>query len=756
MPDPTTQKKHSLADLQSLYRDGDTVDQEVFAEYRSNLLLIAGEHFNRRQSSFYRRIRDSRELSQEQKMRLTKNHTQKIVKTYVNNILSANPNVGFMPKDETSLQNQKQADLNHSVWRDAWERNNLDDLRDDWCDSLIGIGEVWTQIYFDPDAGPVTSVEQKVDDTGAPLYFDSEGNETVETTDPISGAPYNPVPDPELEHHAGEFCFKEHYGFNVLRPAEAKDLRKSAWLCTREMVNKEYLLKKYADDPDCTKMIVTSGDETFMVFEGARAGYRKTDTEVMVRSFYFRPCSLYPKGYYFITTKTGILEEDALPGGIFPIIGQTLEKIPTTPRGRGPVKQIRPYQAEINRAASKMAEHQITLGDDKLLLQNGTKASAGVSLPGVRTINFTGAEPKILPGRVGDQYLAYMNSQIQELYMVMNVQEDSASKPAPGQLDPYSLLFASAKQKRAFQRHTQRFNKFLIEVCKTYLSLAKLYLPDDQLIYAIGKSEYVNIPEFKAQTRDCFEFTVEQQSDDIETKLGKQLVMNHLVQFVGPQMKRDDLGKIMRSMPYVNEEESFDDMTIDYDSICDDMLAMDRGEMPPVHPFDQHPYQIQHLMQRTRKRDFQLLPPMVQQNYWNRIQLHEQIETQRLQEAQRAEQGFIPTSGYLASCQLYVPDSKDPSVSRQVRVPSDALQWLVKQLQTQGTTLNEVQGMNPGVQAQMGQMMGQIPQGQPPQKPSLVPQHPMQPQHGSVMPMRPQQPMQAHGMATPWANPMRR
>ncbi len=32
------------------------------------------------------------------------------------------------------------------------------------------------------------------------------------------------------------------------------------------------------------------------------------------------------------------------------------------------VKQLRPYQEEINRAASKIAEHQRTLGDDRLLL----------------------------------------------------------------------------------------------------------------------------------------------------------------------------------------------------------------------------------------------------------------------------------------------------------------------------------------------------------------------------------------------------
>src|SRR5271163_251684 len=121
-PSPQMTEKHDNEALTALYVDGDSVDQEVFAEMRSNLLLVGGEHYNRRQSSFYRRIRDSRELSQEQKLRLTKNHIQKICKTYVNQILSAAPGVGFEAKEESSLQNQKCTELNHSAWQDAVER----------------------------------------------------------------------------------------------------------------------------------------------------------------------------------------------------------------------------------------------------------------------------------------------------------------------------------------------------------------------------------------------------------------------------------------------------------------------------------------------------------------------------------------------------------------------------------------------------------------------------------------------------------
>jgi hypothetical protein len=106
---------------------------------------------------------------------------------------------------------------------------------------------------------------------------------------------------------------------------------------------------------------------------------------------------------------------------------------------------MRPYQAEINRTASKIAEHQITLGDDKLILTNGSKVTSGNSIPGIRTVNVTGKEPTVLEGRDGSQFVPYMESQINELYKVMMVDEDSEQQQGP--LDPHALLFRAASQK---------------------------------------------------------------------------------------------------------------------------------------------------------------------------------------------------------------------------------------------------------------------------------------------------------------------
>lgn len=709
MNDKTEAKTTSdqLSDLNTMYRDADSCDKHIFAEQRSNLLLIAGDHYNKNKSNFFRRIRDNRDLTQEQRLRLTKNHTQKIAKTYVNNIISMAPGVGFEPKNDCEAQDQKAAQLHHAVWRDGCDRYGIEtDLIDDWCDDFVGVGEAIVKIFWDPSLGEVVGYHQALGEDGTPAV-DEQGQ---------------PAADMDNPQFSGAFVFEQIQGFNLLRAPEAKSMKDSQYLGYRKMSDVDVLKKQF---PDFADKITSSMDETMVVFDSTKNAYRKADKQVMVTEWYYRACQKYPRGYYYITVKEAILDEGELPGGIFPIVYQPFDKIPTTPRGRSPVKIMRPYQAEINRSASKIAEHQITLGDDKLLIQNNTKISAGIALPGVRSINYTGIDPKILPGRDGSQYLAYMQAQISEMYMVLNVAEDSQEQQS--QLDPYTLLFRAASQKKKFQRYIRRFETFLVNVAKTYLSLAKIHLPQDQVILAIGKTERVNIDEFKGASDINVNITVAAQSEDVETKLGKQLSLNHVLQYTGNQLKPDDIGKLIRQMPYANLDGSMDDFTIDYDSANNIILALERGEQPVIQAEDEFVYLAKRLAARKRQADFRFLDPQVQRNFMSAINICNQMETQRQIKLQQLQSGYIPTDGYMVVCDLYQPDPADPSKTKRVRLPYNSLQWLINTLEAQGQGLQELETMGDSAKQSIAGMIGQQrPQGpggmQPPGAPGQTPQ----------------------------------
>lgn len=683
-------KTHSLAELEAIYTDGDEVDKVVFADMRSSILLVAGEHYTKRRSEFYQRIRDAKDLSDRQKIRLTKNHIQKICKLYTNNILSMNPGVAFNPKNENELQDQKAAELHAAIWEDAKERYNLAEKKDDWCEDFVTTGECAVKIYWDSAGGKLKGYEPQAGEDGTPAI-----DETGQA-----------IPDYSKPVHEGQMVFEQIHGFNLLRSGEAKDMRESHVLMIRKMLGVKELKAKYKD---LANKIDSSMDQTVMVFDNARGGYRKAQNEVMIREFYFRPCAQYPNGYFYITTREVILEQGELPGGIWPIVWAGFDKVQTTPRGRSPVKVMRPYQIEINRCASKIAEHQMTLGDDKLVMNTGTKATQGPELPGVRVIEVTGPAPTVIPGRDGSQFVQHMQNQIDELYKVMMVDEDSVE--VNGQLDPYALLFRAASQKKKFKRYIERFERFLIEVARVYIELARFHMPEDAVVMAVGRPEQINIAEFKNAQPIGYQINIDAQAEDIESKMGSQLVLNHVLQYTGQKLDKEDIGKLVRLMPYANIEEGFSDLTLDYDSATNMILSLDRGQPMPPNPYDKHMYMIQRLTSRMRKADFQFLDPRIQEMYRATVETYQQLEVTRQEQIQAAKDGFIPTGGYLVSCDFYAADPKDPAKTKRVRLPADAVSWLIKRLETQGASLDQIEKTNEGALQQMAQMM--ISKGQP-------------------------------------------
>lgn len=686
---------HSITELNELYNDGESADQDVFAEQRSNIQLIAGEHYTKKGSRFWNRLRDNKEINQDQKIRLTKNHIRKIVHKYVNSITSYAPGVQAGPKDKTDLQHQKSSELVNAVWQDAKNRHNLNQKINQWAKDYVGIGEVAVKIFFDPNAGRFIGMEAEVDEEGQPVL--DENGQLVPS---------------EVAKFSGDVVIERLFGFNIIRPAGIKDIKTAPWLCHRKMVQIKELKALISSSPNLDEeekqkiiqKISETPDQTYVVLDGATSSYKQVKNQTMLKEFFFRPCPEYPNGYFYICTETEKIFEGELPFGIYPIVFEGFDEIQTSPRYRSVVKQLRPNQIEINRCASTIAEHQITMGWDKVLTQNGTKVTQGVSFPGVRTFNYSGMAPIIMEGRTGNQYLEYMQAQITEMYSIALVEEQDLEKNV--QYDVYSMLSRSIKDKKKFSLYTDGFESFLKEVFKTYINLCQKYYTPEHLIPAIGKSEYVNIDEFKQVKDLCYQIEIDAQTDDSETKLGKQLMLNHLIQYVGPQLAKDDLGKVIRLMPYANDELILEDLTMNYDVATNYILALDRGQVPPPHQYDDHVYMIKKLVARTRKPDFMFLNPKVKQNYINAIKMHENLEVQREIQIKQAQSEFIPVGGFMVACDFYVPNPEDPTkLPKRVRLPSESLNWLVKQLETQGSSQQQLESVNGGALAEMSSML---------------------------------------------------
>lgn len=656
----------SHSELVRYYDDAESQHKELFAEQRSNLMLVAGLHYNKKGSKFWRSINKTA-VSRKQKLRLTKNHVQKISKTYQNNILAFAPGVAISPKNDEELSDQKAAEMHSSVWQDIKYRHKFKRKRRQFVQDLVDIGECAAKVTFDENEGEFLGYEEALDEYGEQIIGEDGRPE------------YDAV-------FTGDMVYERILGFNLLTDPEARSWEEVRWACYRKMVPTKKLKEMIGDDEEKLSIIEGNIEETYQLFNssGGKYGSTVSSREVtMVMEFYFRPCVEYPNGRYYICTKGGNLFEGDLPLGIFPILYCGFDEAGTSARSFSIIKQLRPYQLEVNRAASKIAEHHITLGDDKVLLMNGSKMAPGGEAHGVKAISVTGVEPKIFAGRTGEQYAGYMSGQISEMYMVANVSEDGEENPN-NSVDPYNMLFRTAAQKKKFTLYVEKFQEFEEDICRLSLRLAKEYYHDEMLIPVVGKREWVNVEEFRKMDDLSYQIEVEAQSEDLESRMGRQLALNHLIQYAGSRMEGKDLGRVIRSMEYINKEQLFDDDTIDYDNASSDILAMDRGQWVEPDVEENHDYLIKRLLHRKKQRDFQTLDPQIQAMYERKIEMHRGIKAQQIADAQRAKDGFIPTGGFLASVDLYTQDPKDPSKRVRVRLPAESLMWLVKAIEKQG------------------------------------------------------------------------
>lgn len=675
-------QKHDIASLNSLYQEADAVDKDLFSEMRSNLLLVSGNHYSKTTQNFFAKIRASKTLEQETKLRITKNHIHRVTRTYSNQILSRVPGVTVVAQNELENRDRKAAELNLAVIKDGKTRYRLDDKRRVWAHHFIELGEVCNFLYYDPNIGQLTGYEAQVDENGTPV-LDETGNYIADETKPI---------------FSGGFQFKTIPGYNLLRAPSAKEMRESPYHIIREMVDKKELLAIYQNDQEKVKFIEEGGDSEFVVFDSNKLSYSKEEKQVLLRYHFFKPCILYPKGYFYISTEAGILDQGELPFGIYPIDWGGFETYTGTPRGYSIIKVARPYQAEINRASSQMAMHQITVGDDKIIYQAGTKLSQGALLPGVRGITYQGMAPQILAGRDGSQFVGYITGQISEMYQACLLDEVIQEKP-DNQADPYVLIFKSASQQVRLAEYIQKFEQFLIDVHTTFLNMAKYYYPDDMVIQAIGRSEAINMAEFRATEPLSYMIKVEASTDTFDTKMGKQIALNHILQYAGSQLDQKYIGLIIKEMPFLNNTKMFKSFTVDFENVENDILALDRGQIPRISPYSENQVYVDMTVNRMKQADFNLLSPVIQQNYEQYLQQH-YAEMQRKEEAKRAsEQDSIPTGGALITCSMQLPDEKDPTKSKQVRLPHESIMWLIKTLNAQGQSQENLAAANEGVVA---------------------------------------------------------
>jgi len=496
----------------------------------------------------------------------------------------------------------------------------------------------------------------------------------------------------------GEFVIDRVFGFDMRRDPNARDSKETRYWIKDTMVDIEdfkILVKDLNPDID-PETFTASSKGTFKIFDSNSGEYRTAKDQTLIMELFYKPSIRYPKGWYALYTDELVVFQGELPFGIYPVVTEGFDELTTSPRSTSIVRVCRPYQVEINRSSSKMAEHQITLGDDKVFIQKGTKISNGGYMHGVRAFQISGQQPIVQAGRSGAQYLEYQLSQIREMYEAANLEHIMQDKESVG--DPYQLLFRTMKEKKRFVKYVGKFGRFEKRIFETVLKMSKKYLTPQHIIKINGRSEAVNIPEFVESKDNGFEIKIKPQSGDIETKFGKILGITQTLQYTGGQLNPEQIGSLIRQLPFGNDEQLFSTMTISTDNAMNTILALDRGSVPNVNVNEDHQFMITALNHRMKKSDFRFLAEDIKNNYMQVMAQHEQLARQEAQQKLMIENGMIPTGGFLTTVNASAFNPQTNRVER-IKVPSNAIQWLVDKLTAQGNVIQENAGLPQDSQA---------------------------------------------------------
>jgi hypothetical protein len=292
------------------------------------------------------------------------------------------------------------------------------------------------------------------------------------------------------------------------------------------------------------------------------------------------------------------------------------------------------------------------------------------------------------------------------MYRVANLEQEMLDKEGPS--DPFVNLYRSIRNKKKFSLYAEKFENFLKNCCTVYLELAKQYFDENMLIPAIGRSEYINIPEFKNQEPLCYQIKIEPISNDIETMMGRHMVLNHVLQYTGSSLGKDDIGKIIRQMPFANNEETFSDLTLNYDTATNIILSLDRGQDPPIVKNVDYGYLLKRLSSRQAQSDYNLLSPDIQQKYELLIAEYERIQAEAAQQIKAAQADFIPTSGAMIKVDYYVPDPNNKTRSIRATLPAESIDWLIKRISEQGSSQEALSQQTQSTQADIARMLQQM------------------------------------------------
>ncbi|MBF0315650.1 MAG: hypothetical protein HQK52_19680 [Oligoflexia bacterium] len=643
MKSNNSNKTFTVAQLQEMYSSGHAADQSVFSEMRLAGKIKLGDDFQSKSNKKNENI-----------TRINFNHIYYIIKHHEDSIHEGFPRCVATPINESEREDVKNAEMGNAVINWVNETNNAEKKVSEWITEYSTSGEVIVRIIFDRTKGTLVSG-----------HLDEGGN----------------------RFRAGEFVLETIVPWQVIRSKNCTRFEDSNFICISRLFSKGEVLQlidkslEGLEDREEINKIRADYDNEFKIerkaYDASSGQYYNERDKIEVKEWYFRPTPQKIMGLYVLQIGNQIVKEQELVGGIFPICQTRFAAIPQSPRGKSLVTILRPFQKEISRIVSAMAMIQAG-GQDMIFKHKNAKIEEGDNLVNLRVFDHTGKEPNVIQQNYALPYLDHLNAVITSMYRAAMVSELLSEKPIQGDIS--SILFEMGSRRKKFSSHIRNFEIFMKEITTKVIELSRYYLTPFHLLKIAGKQERVNIELFK-ESMDGFSVKIENTNTDMNSILGKQYILNHVLQYASSSMTPQQLSAIITDMPYISGIEGIRSLNRDMINFKNDCLSIERGREVHVNPYDDHEYYVQAITSRMKERDFEDLPLHIQQDYNNLLRQHEEALILQQRELQM-NKGLLPDTGPLVTVELFQPDPATGQ-SERIKLPSDLVTFMYQKYQEQ-------------------------------------------------------------------------
>lgn len=316
--------------------------------------------------------------------------------------------------------------------------------------------------------------------------------------------------------------------FNIRQDPTAKKREGMRWIVELKILTEEDILATFPEVKKDELKALAEGKDSLQGTNEPVAEKGEEQTYV-VKEFWQRPTTTYPKGRYIVSYKSLIFHagENPSPDYELPYFFYYYKKSPYSFWPKGPLHYAQPIQRELNRTTSIISE-EVEAWRPKILVPRGALLRANSMTKDafeVLEVNYGRGEPKAVQmPELSQQVLAWRDFLISAIDKVSNIHEVSYARlpqyasRAPASL--YSMMLETESEK--LHPMVKRINKTLVEQAKFRLKLMAKHYKRSRLVKIIGTNRQSLVEYFSKDDLN--------ENTDVRLEIGVSLNQSATIQ----------------------------------------------------------------------------------------------------------------------------------------------------------------------------------------------------------------------------------